>query len=297
MGDKLKAHAALIGTNIFFAINFTAVKYLFNGSFIKPFGLNFIRILITTILLWILYIFKQNKVRIDKSDFFRLLICALTGIVINQLMFIKGLSMTYSIHASLLMLTTPILIVIIAAIMLKEGITVNKTMGLFLGVIGAGILITNRQNNGNGYNVLLGDVLVILNAVSYSFYFIMVKPLMKKYESLTVIRILFTMGLFIALPFCWNEFNAIPWNNYTYKEFEILGLIIVGGTFFAYLFNVYGIKHLGPSVSGSYIYSQPVFATIIAILFLNETLEWYKVVAGLLIFSGVYLANKIQRNV
>jgi drug/metabolite transporter (DMT)-like permease len=297
MGDKLKAHAALIGTNIFFAINFTAVKYLFNGSFIKPFGLNFIRILITTILLWILYIFKQNKVRIDKSDFFRLLICALTGIVINQLMFIKGLSMTYSIHASLLMLTTPILIVIIAAIMLKEGITVNKTMGLFLGVIGAGILITNRQNNGNGYNVLLGDVLVILNAVSYSFYFIMVKPLMKKYESLTVIRILFTMGLFIALPFCWNEFNAIPWNNYTYKEFEILGLIIVGGTFFAYLFNVYGIKHLGPSVSGSYIYSQPVFATIIAILFLNETLEWYKVVAGILIFSGVYLANKIQRNV
>ncbi len=297
MGSKLKAHLALIGTNIFFAINFTAVKYLFNGSYIKPFGLNFIRILITSILLWVLYFFKRNKVRIDKQDFLRLLICALTGIVINQLLFIKGLSMTYSIHASLLMLTTPILIIIIAAIMLKEGITFNKTMGLLLGVSGATILIANRQNSGNGNSVLLGDTLIILNAVSYSFYFIMVKPLMKKYESLTVVRILFTMGLFIAMPFCWKEFNAIPWANYSYKEYEILGLIVLGGTFFAYLFNVYGIKHLGPSVSGSYIYSQPIFATAIAIFFLGETLEWYKFVAGLLIFSGVYLANKIPKDV
>ena len=297
MGSKLKAHLALIGTNIFFAINFTAVKYLFNGSYIKPFGLNFIRILITSILLWVLYFFKRNKVRIDKQDFLRLLICALTGIVINQLLFIKGLSMTYSIHASLLMLTTPILIIIIAAIMLKEGITFNKTMGLLLGVSGATILIANRQNSGNGNSVLLGDTLIILNAVSYSFYFIMVKPLMKKYESLTVVRILFTMGLFIAMPFCWKEFNAIPWANYSFKEYEILGLIVLGGTFFAYLFNVYGIKHLGPSVSGSYIYSQPIFATAIAIFFLGETLELYKFVAGLLIFSGVYLANKIPKDV
>lgn len=297
MGNKLKAHAALIGTNIFFAINFTAVKYLFNGSYIKPFGLNFIRILITTILLWLLYFLKKKKFRIDKSDIGRFLVCALTGIVINQLLFIKGLSMTYSIHASLLMLITPILIVVIAAIMLKEGVTFNKIIGLMLGIFGAAILIANRQNSGTGNNVLLGDTLIILNAVSYSFYFILVKPLMKKYEAITVIRILFTMGLFIALPFCWKEFNAIPWSIYTYKEFEILGLIVIGGTFFAYLFNVYGIKHLGPAVSGSYIYSQPIFATVIAIVFLGEKLEWYKTVAGLLIFSGVYIANKIQKNV
>lgn len=297
MGNKLKAHLALTGTNIFFAINFTAVKYLFNGSFIQPFGLNFIRILITALLLWTLYFFKRQKNKIDKSDIFRLLICSLTGIVINQLLFIKGLSMTYSIHASLLMLTTPILIVIIAAIMLKEGVTIYKSIGLMLGVFGAGILIANRQNSGQGSNVLLGDVLIILNAVSYSFYFILVKPLMKKYESLTVIRMLFTFGLFIAMPFCWTEFTSIPLSIYSIKEYEVLALIVFGGTFCAYLFNIYGIKHLGPAVSGSYIYSQPIFATVIAISFLGERLEWYKVAAGLLIFSGVYLANKTSKDV
>ena len=205
--------------------------------------------------------------------------------------------MTYSIHASLLMLTTPILIMIIAAIILKERVTPNKAIGLTLGVIGALVLITKRQNSGSGTNIFWGDVMVILNAISYSFYFIMVKPLMKKYEAIAVIRILFTMGLFIALPFCWNEFSMIPWYSYSIKEVGVLSLIIIGGTFCAYLFNVYGIKHLGATVSGAYIYSQPFFATAIAIVFLGETLEGYKIFAAALIFMGVYLSNKNTSNV
>jgi len=245
----------------------------------------------------VIYIFKKNKHILDKKDFGRLVLCSLTGIVINQLLFIKGLSMTYSIHASLLMLTTPILIMIIAAIILKERVTPNKAIGLTLGVIGALVLITKRQNSGSGTNIFWGDVMVILNAISYSFYFIMVKPLMKKYEAIAVIRILFTMGLFIALPFCWNEFSMIPWNSYSIKEVGVLSLIIIGGTFCAYLFNVYGIKHLGATVSGAYIYSQPFFATAIAIVFLGETLEGYKIFAAALIFMGVYLSNKNTSNV
>ena len=279
MTQTTKAHLALIGTNIFFAINFTAVKFLFNGGFIKPFGLNFARILVTTILLWVIYIFKKNKHILDKKDLGRLVLCSLTGIVINQLLFIKGLSM------------------IIAAIILKERVTTNKAMGLMLGVIGALVLITKRQNSGSGTNIFWGDVMVILNAISYSFYFIMVKPLMKKYEAIAVIRILFTMGLFIALPFCWNEFSMIPWYSYSIKEVGVLSLIIIGGTFCAYLFNVYGIKHLGATVSGAYIYSQPFFATVIAIVFLGETLEGYKIFAAALIFMGVYLSNKNTSNV
>ena len=297
MGNKYKAHLALVGTNVFFAINFTAVKYLFNGNFIKPFGLNFIRILLTTVLFWFIYLFKKNKTLINRKDIGRLILCALTGIVINQLLFIKGLSLTYSIHASLLMLTTPLLIVLIAAILLKERVTFNKLLGLTLGVSGAAVLIANRQNSGGGSNVLLGDTLVLLNAISYSVYFIIVKPLMKKYEPITVTRLLFTIGLFIAFPFCWEEFSVTAWSTYSCTEYLVLGLIVIGGTFFAYLFNVYGIKHLGPAISGSYIYSQPIFATIIAIVFLGETLEWYKIISGVLIFSGVYLANKSNNNV
>lgn len=294
---KVWPHAALIGTNIFFAINFTAVKYLINGKYIQAFGLNFIRMLVTAILLWTIYLFKKNKTIIDKKDIGRLVLCSLTGIVINQLLFIKGLSLTYSIHASLLMLATPIMITIIAAIVFKEKITIYKSLGLLLGVSGGALLISMRGNSGDASAVLWGDILVVLNAVSYSVYFIIVKPLMKKYHPLDMMRILFTIGLFFALPFCWVEFNAIPWQNYSSTQFYVLTLITIGGTFCAYVFNVFGIKHLGPSVAGSYIYSQPFFATAIAMAVLGESLNIYKIVAAVLIFSGVYLANKTTSNV
>jgi drug/metabolite transporter (DMT)-like permease len=293
---KTKAHIALLITNIFFAINFTAVKFLINGGFLQSFGLNLIRVGITSVLLWILFLFKPQKKSIQKKDYGRLFLCAITGIAINQLLFIKGLSLTYSIHAALLLLTTPILITFIAAWFLKERINNLKMIGLGLGVAGAMLLILSKNKTGNPSDVLLGDIFIILNAISYTFYFVLVKPLMKEYNPIAILRMIFTIGFFMILPFCFNEFVAINWQMYSTKEFFILGLIVFGGTFFAYLFNIYGIKVLGASTAGSYIYSQPILAAIIAISFLGEELAMYKILAGVLIFSGVYLANKQTTN-
>ena len=294
---KIKAHLALLATNIFFALNFTTVKYLINGGFIKPFGLNLIRVGVTAILLWILYIFNQQKKRIQKKDWGKFFMCAIAGIAINQLAFVKGLSLTYSIHASLLLLITPILITFIAAWVLKERLTNNKLIGLALGIGGAIILILAKDRSGNPGDVLIGDLLIILNAVSYTFYFVLVKPLMLEYNPIAVLRNVFTIGFFIILPFCWNEFHHINWATYSSKEYLTLGMIAIPGTFCAYLFNIYGIKNLGAAISGNYIYTQPLFAAALAIGFLGEELSAYKILAGLLIFAGVFLANKQTKNV
>lgn len=296
MQNKTKAHFALLATNIFFAINFTAVKHLINASFVKPFGLNLIRIAVTTALLWIIFLFKRQRTILRRTDIFRFVLCALTGIAINQLLFIKGLSLTYSIHASLLMLTTPILITIIAAFVLKEKLTIYKVAGLALGITGASVLIAARDHTGNAKDVLWGDILVIINAISYTVYFILVKPLMKEYNPVMVIRMIFTIGLFMVLPFCWKEFTEVPWHNYSSIEYGLLALIVLGGTFCAYLFNVYGIKILGASTAGAYIYSQPLFAAAIAMIFLNEQLSLYKIIAAVFIFAGVFLATKTKSN-
>lgn len=228
----------------------------------------------------------------QKKDFGRFVLCSVTGIVINQLLFIKGLSLTFSIHAALLMLTSPILITVIAALVLKEKITRNKLFGLFLGITGATILISARTHSNNATDVLIGDTLIIINAVSYTIYFILVKPLMKSYKPADVIRIIFTIGFFIALPFCWGEFQETRWELFKTSEWIVLGLVVIGGTFLAYLFNIYGIKKLGASIAGAYIYSQPAFGSIIAVLFLKENIEVYKIIAAVFIFSGVYLANR-----
>lgn len=268
------------------------MKTLINGEYVKPFGLNIVRVGVCMILLWILFLFKPIKSTIQKKDLGRFFLCALTGIAINQLFFIKGLSLTYSIHASLLMLTTPILITFIAAWILKERLNNFKLAGLGLGIGGALVLILAKEQSGAGNDVMLGDLFILINAVSYTFYFVLVKPLMNAYNPIVVLRMIFTIGFFLMLPFCFREFTEIPWHAYGAQQFGILALIVIGGTFLAYLFNVYGIKILGAGMAGTYIYSQPLFAATIAIFFLGEQLSLYKIIAGLLIFAGVFLATK-----
>ena len=297
MKDNLKAHLAVLGTNIFFSINFSAVKYLFSQNHVQPFGLNYIRIVVATFLLWVLYFFSKQKIKIDRKDYFRLLFCSITGIVLNQLLFIKGLSYTSPIHGALLMLTTPILITFFASIFLKERLNFNKFIGLALGIGGASVLILSRSNNVQGSNTMLGDLLILINAVSYMIYFIIVKPLMFKYSPLTVIRMSFTIGLFVALPFCWTEFSNTSWDLFSTNEIWSLAIITIGGTFLAYTFNIYAINKLGASITGNYIYTQPVFAGLIAIGMQQDVLAYYKIAAAVLIFTGLYVANKKNQHV
>jgi drug/metabolite transporter (DMT)-like permease len=292
INKKTTAHIALLFTNLFFAINLSAAKHLTSLQLAKPFGLNVVRVGVSVILFWLLYVLKPVTVKIEKQDRMRLVWCALTGIAINQLLFLKGLSLTYPIHASLLMLTTPILIVFIAAWVLKEGIGWFTIAGLALGIGGAAVLILARTNGAEGNSVLWGDLLILTNAISYTIYFILVKPLMLKYNAVVIIRWVFTIGLVMVLPFGWAEFTQIPWAHFNNIDILCMTLVVITGTFLAYLFNVYGIKILGAAAAGAYIYTQPFFATLIAMLFLKEELELYKMIAAVLIFTGVYLANK-----
>ena len=118
---------------------------------------------------------------------------------------------------------------------------------------------------------------------------------MQRYSPLMVIRLLFTLGLLFATPFCWSEFIQIPWNQYKLLDFSNLMLVVVGGTFFAYTFNIYAIKIIGPSKTGSYIYLQPFLATLIAIILGKDIIETYKIFSAVFIFSGLYLINKISK--
>lgn len=290
--NKNKAHLAVIGANLIFGTNFSVVKYI-SPRLTGPFGLNLIRVGVTILLFWFLYVLKPTVAGIKKTDLGRFLLCALTGIAINQLLFIKGLTMTSPIHASLLILATPIFITVLAVLFAHEKLTIYKASGLLLGIGGAIILVLQKENTGIGSNVLLGDIFCTINAISYAIYFILVTPLMKKYPPLHVIRWVFTFGTLMVLPFGISEFTKIDWSLYHFADYAALAFVVLGATFFAYLFNIYGLTHLNPSTVGAYIYLQPVYAAIIAIIFLGEQLTWQKMLAAVLIFGGVYLANRV----
>lgn len=290
MNNHTKAHIAVIGANVIFGSTYAVVKYI-TGSVIHPYSLNVVRILVSLFLFWGLFLFKPGKVKIKREHIPRFLLCALTGVVINQIFYIKGVSLTTTIHSSLLSLATPIFITIIAAWLLREGLTIVKFTGLILGIGGAVMLVLLKDNSHSGSDVLLGDVLVLINAVSYAFYLVMVRPLMAEYSGIQVLRWVFTIGALAILPFGMDHFIATDWSVFSYTHWLALAFVAVGSTFLAYLLNVYGISVIGPSATGAYIYTQPVFAAIIAVVFAGEHFSMVKLMAAVLIFTGVYLAN------
>lgn len=291
MTANSRAHIAVLMTNVFFAANFSLVKYI-SPSLVGPYGLNILRVSISLSLFWLLWFWTKGPAGIQRKHLWRFVLCGLSGIAFNQMLFIKGLTMTSTIHASLLMLCTPLLITISAFWVLREKITLLKVLGLSLGIGGAALLILSKDHSTSGGSSWQGDLLIVMNAISYTIYFIIVKPLMKVYQPLHVIRWVFTFGMIIILPFGWQQFQAIQWNTFAGTHIAALLSVVIAGTFLAYLFNVYGIRHLGAGVTGSYIYTQPVFAALVATLFLGEMFTWEKILAGVLIFTGVYLVSR-----
>ncbi len=295
MNKTTKAHLAVLAANFIFGAGYAVVKTI-TPEFIAPFALNVVRVLSSLLLFWLLFLMKPSNAGFERKHLPRFLLCALTGVAINQLLFIKGLSLTTAIHSSLLSLGTPIFITIIAAWLLKEKLTLYKIAGLALGVGGATLLILMKDNSASGKDMLLGDIMIIINAISYAFYLVLVRPLMEHYKPIHVLRWVFTFGTFMILPFGIEQFIDTNWAAFGTTQWIALAFVALFVTFFAYLFNVYGLSVIGSSATGSYIYTQPVFAAIIAMVFMGEHFTITKALAAICIFSGVYLVNLRKRN-
>lgn len=289
--NNLRAHLAVLATNLFFAANFSFVK-LISPFPVAPIALNVLRLAFSLVLFWLLWLLANEKQGIQRRHLGRFLLCGITGVAINQTFFIKGLTLTSTIHASLLIMVTPLIISLFAVWVLKEKMTRWKAIGLGLGIGGAALLVASKSGGSTGTNPLMGDALILVNAISYAAYYILVKPLMLAYSSLHVVRWVFTFGLFLILPFGWSETMAIGWSSLDAAGIFSLFFVVFAGTFLTYVFTAYGIRHLGAAVAGSYIYTQPVFAVLIAILVLGEQVTWDKLLAAALIFAGVWLVGK-----
>ena len=218
-------------------------------------------------------------------------LCALFGIAINQLMFFNGLSMTHPINAAVIMTSTPILVLIMAAVIIKERITGLKTLGIVVGLVGTLIILLVGKKLSFGSSTFLGDLMILVNASSYGVYLVILSPLMRKYQPITVIKWVFLFGLIMVFPFGIGEFQQIEWSTFPPPIIWATVFVVVGLSFFAYLFNIFGLKYLSPSVVSTYIYLQPVLASVFAIAMGKDSLTWIKVVSALLICTGVYLVS------
>ncbi len=274
-----------------YGVNHTIAKDLM-PLYIEPFGFILLRVTGAAILFWLLGLWGPNE-KIATADWPRIIGCTIFGMAINMLVFFKGLSLTSPINSSVIMTISPILVLVMAALLIHERITWLKTAGIITGLAGAlALVFFSTQTAVNAPNIPLGNLFVILNALSYGVYLIMVKPLTSKYHPLTLMKWLFLIGVIVNFPISISEFLDVQWTSIPVYALWKFGFVVVFTTFLAYLLNIFALKELSASGLSAFIYLQPLVAIIFAIATGADSLNVMKFTAAILVFSGVYMVTK-----
>ena len=261
--QRLLAHLALLVVAVIYGCNYLVAKGLM-PDLVGPSGFIVLRVLGGGGLFWLVRTAMRARgtwESIERGDFLRLLACGATGVAANQLLFFNGLNVTSPVNASIIMTINPVLVLVISAVLLGTSITARKLLGIFIGGGGAVALLILSAQQESLHASWQGDLMILLNAASYGFYLVLVKPLMAKYKPLTVIAWVFVFGALFVLPIGWQQAAAIDWSAFEPSHWQGVAYVVIGTTFMAYLLNIFALRHVQPTVVSIYIYLQPLLAT------------------------------------
>ena len=294
MSKRTLAIIAAIGATTIYGLNHTIAKGVM-PHYVGAFGFVLLRVLGATALFWLVSIWGPKE-KIEKKDYLRLLVCALFGMGVNMLVFFKGLSLSTPINSAVLITTTPIIVLILSSILIKEKIVRRKVFGIFIGLLGAmGLILFSTEIRQDAPNIPLGNFLILLNSFFYGTYLILAKILISKYHPFTFMKWLFSLGILICLPFGYQEFVEIEWSLLPFDIIWRIVFVIIGTTFLTYLFNVFALTQLKASTLSAFVYLQPLIGILYALGTGKDTLTTIKIVAATLVFIGVYLSSRKTR--
>lgn len=294
MNQRTLALFAVSIATLIYGVTFTIAKDIM-PNYVKPFGLILLRVSGAVVVFWTAGIFVKAK-KIAKQDYKNLAVASFFGVALNMLCYFKGLNLTTPISASVMMVTTPIIVLIVASFLYKEKIIPQKIAGIIIGLIGTVVLIVyGNKTDGNASNRMLGNFLVFVNAASYGIYLILAKNLIHKYHPIVFIKWFYLFGLMYVLPFGILDLTAVNWATMPTNILLKVGFVILFTTCVTYLFNLFGLKKLKPTTVSVFIYLQPVVATIYALITGSDSLNLIKISATIIIFLGVYLVTKQVR--
>ncbi len=292
MNNRVLALLAAFSATTIYGMNHTIAKVVM-PHYIGAFGFIMLRVVGAAVLFWTVSLFTPKEI-IEPKDYVRIIFGALLGMCINMLMFFKGLQLSTPINSGVIVTLTPIIILILSAFFLKEKLTSMKFLGIILGFSGALLLILygNTSQVVNAPNVTLGNSMMLINSICFGSYLVIVKPLTKKYSTVTLMKWMFLLGIFMTFPVTYSEFSEVSWNTLPFEALWRMTFVIVGTTFLTYMFNVYALKTLPATTIGAFTYLQPLITILYAVITGNDILDGVKISACLLVFLGVYLVSK-----
>ena len=240
---------------------------------------------------WITSFFIKTE-KVSSRDLLLMFFAAMFGIVCNQGCYTFGLGLTSPVDATIITTTMPIFTLVLAAIFLKEPVTPLKVGGLFMGSLGALILILSSSNGNAKEGNIWGDLLCMSSQISFACYLTIFKKLISRYSVFTLMKWMFTYAAIAFIPFSYNDVVATDFAAFPAEVWWEVAFIVFFATYLAYIFILVGQKNLRPTVVSMYNYVQPVVGSSVAILMGLSTFGWMKAAAAVLIFAGVYAVTQ-----
>lgn len=288
--DKtVKAHLSILGANLFFGVNYAIAKGIM-PNFLKPNGFTLMRIIIAFTLFYLISLFTKHE-KIQRKDYPRFIAAGFLGVAFNQFIFLNGLNFTSPIDSAIIVTINPILVMIIASMAIGERITLMKIFGMIVGATGALLIILNRGVISFSSEHLLGNLMIFLSTFAYAGYLVVAKPLMQRYDPLTVMRGVFFVGLIFITPLGIDDLINTSWSTIPASVWGSIFFVLLGATFIAYLLMSWGLKQVKATTVSIYNYTQPVIASIVAVIIGQDIIDAPKIVATVMVFLGVYFVS------
>ena len=280
-----------------FGFNIICCKNIAIDGNITPMALFCLRSFGATALFWIWSLFTAPKEQIAKADMWKVAIASFLGLFMTQLSFLFAITKATAIDASIMSTLSPIMTLIISAIVINERITWSGVTGIILSLVGVLILIFNCVSirSGADSTSIWGIVGMLVNTLSFATYVGVFKPLIQKYSVVTFMKWMFLFSSLMALPFSFSAFGASDLSAVPADVMWQVIYVVVGATFISYFLIPVAQKRLRPVVVCMYTYVQPVIAMVIALAMGLDHLTLLKVLASVLVFTGVGLVNFVPK--
>jgi len=288
--NKLNGHIAIFAANIFFGLNNPISRSLMPET-IEPITLTYFRRLGGALLFWASAAFVKVE-KVPFKDVVLFFFAAFFALTVNQLSFFMGLSKTSAIDASIVVSTLPIISMLLAAVIIKEPITLKKAIGVIVGASGALFLIFSENSKHLGQGNIKGDIIVLIAVCSFALYLTLFKGLISRYSPFTIMRMMFLFAAIQSYPFCHNSLEAFDPSILGLSVLLRIGYVIIGATFVSYILLAIGQRVLLPTTLSMYNYTQPIIASIAAVAMGVDVFGIDQLISIILVFLGVYIVTQ-----
>ena len=289
----LIGHCAAFIAYAIFGFNIIVCKDLTNGGLIPPLGIFTLRSVFAGSLFWLVSLF-QPKETIKKKDYIRIFAASMLGFMTCQVTFLVGIPHITPMDCSILTAMAPVYTMITAAIVIKEPITLKKSIGVAVSLAGVIYLIISRVSisEGAAESTPFGIFMIILNVLSFAMYLGIFKPLIAKYSVVTFMKWIFLFSACVSIPFSFKGLVNVDWTGIPKIQYAELAYLIICATFITYYLIPIAQKRIRPTLVSMYTYVQPIIAIAISIAIGMDTLTWQKLLATALVFGGVVIVNQ-----